>query len=949
MSKVLEEDYDEDYEPTIDEIEEYGQFLGMNPKSEKHLLWIARESLKAKLPPDWKPCQTGDGNIYYFNFKTGASSWDHPCDEYYKELYHKILKEGDPKGEIKRNEEQKRKAAASTKPSSASHSFVPKIPDTKSSDSASSKSPVRHDFKKSPPKTMIKINSIDDFELSDSSGDKKIVKPVMKPLPLEAKALPSLKMATIPILGSKPVLDDVDDFDSDDNVPKTTVSKQTAIPNNLKEPIQKTTILPPKDISSILSKGATDTSKTPMLDIKSTSEEKLYSKPSLLMKPGEKSFPHSSVLQPKADDIDGFDSSSEESKPKKTILEVKPMLKKESPSLAEKGAKTNDFPLMQKQELGQAKLPVSQELEAKKKELEQKTLEELQEFEKGQQRKVEQRKEELANQYNRKFDQLQDEQELNFTRKQNEVLQNFKIQFNSFQNKYALLFDSVIEELIHTSVTFSMDNCDIELKPIQTEYKSADKIAHELQTGFVTLVKQKYSQSVDRLKEKTKKVLDDFEVDQVQKLDAVRAKKRKEALSVLSQTNDMKIYKVLQASDAGNGYLRKSVGDFILAESDIEAGTFTGYNLTTQKEGKLSINSVELADLKREARDKAEEKIRHQKVNEAQIEAQLEDRKLEEKRYENSLKFADLQREYEEKLKRYDQDILDLQKEQVEKYNSTKAMWDRRLHDLETLYEAKLETIKKSQEIAKEQIEAASERKTPKLETFSFKDDNSHSYYKGKPLLSYTPDDFDVTNDNHLEFSSSSSISEFEKFSTALKMEGKHIRKTKEYLYKQKQDIADVLADTDFDERYKERLGLGVRKEYDAHPNIINIHSPMPHLQSPGLRSEYPDINVNLHSHEMNRQEREIIPKLQTEIDSRVEKQNSYLQQIEEELNQLTKVLKQKTVSVEPSARHKSYAAASIRNRRGNENIWKKEQKRTEAVVIEHQDWLNQLPNKLIL
>lgn len=26
------------------------------------------------------------GEIYYFNFSTGQSSWDHPCDEYYRRL-----------------------------------------------------------------------------------------------------------------------------------------------------------------------------------------------------------------------------------------------------------------------------------------------------------------------------------------------------------------------------------------------------------------------------------------------------------------------------------------------------------------------------------------------------------------------------------------------------------------------------------------------------------------------------------------------------------------------------------------------------------------------------------------------------------------------------------------------------------------------------------------------
>ena len=60
----------------------------MDLDKEKDLLWIAREGLKAPLPEHWKPCKTpGTGDIYYFNFQTGDSVWEHPCDEYYKKLY----------------------------------------------------------------------------------------------------------------------------------------------------------------------------------------------------------------------------------------------------------------------------------------------------------------------------------------------------------------------------------------------------------------------------------------------------------------------------------------------------------------------------------------------------------------------------------------------------------------------------------------------------------------------------------------------------------------------------------------------------------------------------------------------------------------------------------------------------------------------------------------------
>jgi hypothetical protein len=44
--------------------------------------------VQAPLPKDWKPCKQRDSEeIYYFNFETAESSWDHPCDGYYKRIY----------------------------------------------------------------------------------------------------------------------------------------------------------------------------------------------------------------------------------------------------------------------------------------------------------------------------------------------------------------------------------------------------------------------------------------------------------------------------------------------------------------------------------------------------------------------------------------------------------------------------------------------------------------------------------------------------------------------------------------------------------------------------------------------------------------------------------------------------------------------------------------------
>jgi len=64
----------------------------MDTDKERDLFWIAREGLKAPLPNPWKPCQTKEGEIYYFNFESGQSQWEHPCDEYYKKMYEREKK-----------------------------------------------------------------------------------------------------------------------------------------------------------------------------------------------------------------------------------------------------------------------------------------------------------------------------------------------------------------------------------------------------------------------------------------------------------------------------------------------------------------------------------------------------------------------------------------------------------------------------------------------------------------------------------------------------------------------------------------------------------------------------------------------------------------------------------------------------------------------------------------
>ncbi|XP_075460348.1 centrosomal protein of 164 kDa isoform X2 [Ascaphus truei] len=110
---ILEEDYDETYIPQEQEIQEYARLIGIEPDSEPALMWLAREGIVAPLPAEWKPCQDVTGDIYYFNFSTGQSTWDHPSDENYRELVtqerEKLQAPGGKKDKKKKKEKKKDK------------------------------------------------------------------------------------------------------------------------------------------------------------------------------------------------------------------------------------------------------------------------------------------------------------------------------------------------------------------------------------------------------------------------------------------------------------------------------------------------------------------------------------------------------------------------------------------------------------------------------------------------------------------------------------------------------------------------------------------------------------------------------------------------------------------------------------------------------------------------
>ncbi|KAF5398633.1 hypothetical protein PHET_07914 [Paragonimus heterotremus] len=127
---VLEELHDPSYRPTENEVLDYARVIGIDPPNEPHLLHFAREGLTAPLPTDWKPCQDLNGDIYYFNFSTGQSVWDHPCDEYYREMVKKertklqSKQESDEFAQLSSHSVQNMVSAKTTVPSQKDFKFL---------------------------------------------------------------------------------------------------------------------------------------------------------------------------------------------------------------------------------------------------------------------------------------------------------------------------------------------------------------------------------------------------------------------------------------------------------------------------------------------------------------------------------------------------------------------------------------------------------------------------------------------------------------------------------------------------------------------------------------------------------------------------------------------------------------------------------------------------------
>jgi len=84
---INEDDILDDYEPSEREINSYAMQLGMDPTEDQEYLYLAKEGLKAAIPKPWTACRTKDGKIFYYNFETEESQWEHPLDQAYKEKF----------------------------------------------------------------------------------------------------------------------------------------------------------------------------------------------------------------------------------------------------------------------------------------------------------------------------------------------------------------------------------------------------------------------------------------------------------------------------------------------------------------------------------------------------------------------------------------------------------------------------------------------------------------------------------------------------------------------------------------------------------------------------------------------------------------------------------------------------------------------------------------------
>lgn len=70
-----------------EEVANYAKYLGMHPVLDRELLWIAECALTAPVPGGWEEYLDEDGDVFYYEASRDKSTYEHPCDAYFKWMY----------------------------------------------------------------------------------------------------------------------------------------------------------------------------------------------------------------------------------------------------------------------------------------------------------------------------------------------------------------------------------------------------------------------------------------------------------------------------------------------------------------------------------------------------------------------------------------------------------------------------------------------------------------------------------------------------------------------------------------------------------------------------------------------------------------------------------------------------------------------------------------------
>mmetsp|Transcript_94934 Transcript_94934/g.188008 ORF Transcript_94934/g.188008 Transcript_94934/m.188008 type:complete len:1014 (+) Transcript_94934:60-3101(+) len=193
MPRILDECPTVDHAPTDREVEDYAEWLGMNVKEDADLLWIARQGLKTPLAKPWKACESGRGELFYFNPDSGESRWDHPCDEELQCLYAAEKAKKQAAALVAANEAAARKTGGTSLGCSSS-----------SGDGAATDAQQSHSDTE--PVSSAGPNSPNKEEQRESAPDLAAApEPIATPLP-SLQALASEDPPPLPPLGPPPIL-----------------------------------------------------------------------------------------------------------------------------------------------------------------------------------------------------------------------------------------------------------------------------------------------------------------------------------------------------------------------------------------------------------------------------------------------------------------------------------------------------------------------------------------------------------------------------------------------------------------------------------------------------------------------------------------------------------------------------------------------------------------------